>query len=70
MACSAHARDGRLLQHLDARATRRQRSGLTVGVLDALIGVQWSLTFNSAAVVLIALVLLVIEARARPRLPL
>jgi hypothetical protein len=48
----------------------RAGSGLTVGVLDALIGVQWSLTFNSAAVVLIALVLLVIEARARPRLPL
>jgi hypothetical protein len=33
-----------------------------------LIGVQWSLTFSSAAVVLVALVLLVIEARARPRL--
>jgi hypothetical protein len=37
-------------------------------VLGALIGVQWSLTFSSAAVVLVALVLLVIEARARPRL--
>jgi hypothetical protein len=48
----------------------RAGSGLTVGVLGALIGVQWSLTFSSAAVVLIALVLLVIEARARPRLPL
>jgi len=46
----------------------RAGSGLTVGVLGALIGVQWSLTFSSAAVVLIALVLLVIEARARPRL--
>jgi MFS family permease len=46
----------------------RAGSGLTIGVLGALIGVQWSLTFSSAAVVLIALVLLVIEARARPRL--
>jgi hypothetical protein len=46
----------------------RAGSGLTVGVLGALIGVQWSLTFSSAAVVLVALVLLVIEARARPRL--
>jgi len=47
----------------------RAGSGLTVGVLGALIGVQWSLTFSSAAVVVIALGLLAIEARARPRLP-
>jgi len=45
----------------------RAGSGLTVGVLGALIGVQWSLTFSSAAVVLIALGLLAVEARARQR---
>jgi hypothetical protein len=32
------------------------------------IGVQWSLTFSSATVVLVALGLLAVEARARPRL--
>jgi MFS family permease len=47
----------------------RAGSGLTVGVLGALIGVRWSLTFSSAAVVLIALGLLVLDARARSRLP-
>src|SRR5580765_4140711 len=47
----------------------RAGSGLTVGVLGALIGVRWSLTFSSAAVVLIALGLLVLDARARARLP-
>src|SRR5262249_3954145 len=47
----------------------RAGSGLTIGVMGALIGVQWSLTFSSAAVVAVALGLLVIEARARPRLP-
>ena len=52
-------------QHLDARALRGQRSD---EVLDALIGVQWSLTFSSAAVVPVALGLLAVEARARPRL--
>jgi hypothetical protein len=46
----------------------RAGSGLTVGVFGALIGVQWSLTFSSAAVVLIALGLLAVEARGRPRL--
>ena len=46
----------------------RAGSGLTVGVLGALIGVQWSLTLSSAAVVLIAVGLLAVEARAR-RLP-
>ncbi len=47
----------------------RAGSGLTVGVLGALIGVRWSLTLSAAAVVLIALGLLVIDARARSRLP-
>jgi MFS family permease len=47
----------------------RAGSGLTVGVLGALIGVRWSLTFSSAAVVAIALGLLVLDARARSRLP-
>jgi MFS family permease len=46
----------------------RAGSGLTVGVLGALIGVQWSLTLSSAAVVLIAVGLLAVEARARRRL--
>jgi len=46
----------------------RAGSGLTVGVLGAVIGVRWSLTLSSAAVVLVALGLLAIEARARPRL--
>src|SRR5262249_43840265 len=46
----------------------RAGSGLTVGVLGALIGVQWSLTLRSAAVVATALALLAIEARARPAL--
>jgi sugar phosphate permease len=48
----------------------RAGSGLTVGVLGASIGVQWSLTFSSVAVVVVALGLLGIEARARPRLSL
>ena len=47
----------------------RAGSGLTVGVLGALIGVQWSLTLSSTAVVLIAAGLLAVEARARQRLP-
>ena len=47
----------------------RAGSGLTVGVLGAVIGVQWSLSFSSAAVVLVALGLLAVEARGRPRLP-
>ena len=47
----------------------RAGSGLTVGVLGALIGVQWSLTLSSAAVVATAIALLAIEARARAPLP-
>ena len=39
----------------------------TVGVLGAVIGVQWSLSLSSAAVVLVALGLLVVDRRARPR---
>ena len=45
----------------------RAGSGVTVGVLGAVIGVQWSLTLSSTAVVLIALGLLVIDLRSRPR---
>jgi len=45
----------------------RAGSGVTVGMLGALIGVQWSLTLSSAAVVLVALGLLVADLRARPR---
>jgi len=46
----------------------RAGSGLTVGVLGAVIGVQWSLTLSSAAVVATALALLALESRARPAL--
>jgi MFS family permease len=42
----------------------RAGSGVTVGLLGALIGVQWSLALSSMAVVLVALVLLVIDVRA------
>jgi len=45
----------------------RAGSGVTVGVLGAVIGVQWSLTLSSTAVVLVALGLLVIDLRSRPR---
>jgi MFS family permease len=45
----------------------RAGSGVTVGVLGSVIGVQWSLMLSSAAVVLIALGLLVADLRARPR---
>jgi MFS family permease len=45
----------------------RVGSGLTVGVLGAVIGVQWSLTLSASAVVLVALGLLVVDLRARPR---
>jgi hypothetical protein len=48
----------------------RAGSGLTVGVLGALIGVQWSLTLSSAAVVLVAVGLLALETRGRQRLPI
>jgi MFS family permease len=44
----------------------RAGSGLTVGVLGGVIGVQWSLTLSSLAVVLVALALLVADARTRP----
>ena len=46
----------------------RAGSGLTVGVLGAVIGVQRSLAASSIVVVLIALALLVVDLRARPRL--
>ena len=45
----------------------RAGSGVTVGVLGAVIGVQWSLALSSTAVVLVALGLLVIDLRSRPR---
>jgi MFS family permease len=45
----------------------RVGSGVTVGVLGAVIGVQWSLTLSASAVVLVALSLLVADLRARPR---
>jgi MFS family permease len=45
----------------------RAGSGVTVGVLGAVIGVQWSLTLSSTAVVLIALGLLVADLRSPPR---
>ena len=44
----------------------RAGSGLTVGVLGALIGVEWSLTLSAVAVVMVAVGLLVADARARP----
>jgi MFS family permease len=44
----------------------RAGSGVTVGVVGALIGVQWSLALSSAAVVLVALGLLVVDIRERP----
>ncbi len=45
----------------------RAGSGVTVGVLGAVIGVQWSLALSSTAVVLVALGLLVIDLRSPPR---
>jgi len=45
----------------------RVGSGVTVGVLGAVIGVQLSLTLSASAVVLVALGLLVADLRARPR---
>ena len=41
----------------------RAGSGLTVGVLGGVIGVQWSLTLSSLAVVLVALALLIADIR-------
>jgi MFS family permease len=44
----------------------RAGSGVTIGVLGAFIGVQWSLALSSAAVVLVSLGLLVVDVRQRP----
>jgi len=44
----------------------RAGSGVTVGVLGGVIGVQWSLALSSLAVVLVALGLLVADVRGRP----
>ena len=44
----------------------RAGSGVTVGVLGAVIGVEWSLALSAIAVVLVALALLVFDARRRP----
>jgi MFS family permease len=41
----------------------RAGSGVTVGVLGALIGVEWSLALSAAAVVLVAVGLLVADVR-------
>ena len=43
----------------------RAGSGLTVGVLGAVIGVQWSLAASSVVVVLVALALLVVDLRSK-----
>jgi len=43
----------------------RAGSGVTVGVLGAVIGVELSLTLSAAAVVLIALALLAADVRRR-----
>ena len=53
---------GRSLQHRHAR--QRAGSGLTVGVMGAVIGVHWSLALSSAAAVTIALALLARGAAA------
>jgi MFS family permease len=45
----------------------RAGSGVTIGVLGAVIGVQWSLMLSSTAVVLVALGLLVADLRSPPR---
>jgi MFS family permease len=47
----------------------RAGSGVTVGVLGALIDVHWSLALSSAAVVLVAVALLVRESRAPDAAP-
>jgi hypothetical protein len=44
----------------------RAGSGVTVGVLGAVIGVEWSLALSATAVVLVAVGLLVADVRARP----
>jgi hypothetical protein len=42
----------------------RTGSGLTVGVLGAVIGVEWSLALSASAVVLVALGLLAADLRS------
>jgi hypothetical protein len=49
--------------HNTAMLGLRAGSGMTVGVLGAIIGVQWSLALSAAAVVVIAAVLLGYERR-------
>jgi MFS family permease len=44
----------------------RAGSGVTVGVIGSLIGVEWSLTLSAAAVVVVALGLLAADLRPRP----
>ena len=45
----------------------RAGSGVTIGVLGGLIGVQWSLALSSCVVTLISLGLLRVDVRPRPR---
>jgi hypothetical protein len=47
----------------------RAGSGLTVGALGAVIGIEWSLALSAAAVVLVAAGLLVADARTRAPVP-
>ena len=44
----------------------RAGSGVTVGVLGAVIGIEWSLALSAAAVVAVAVGLLIADVRARP----
>jgi hypothetical protein len=43
----------------------RAGSGVTVGVLGAVIGVEWSLALSAAAVVVVAVDLLVVDVGTR-----
>jgi hypothetical protein len=43
----------------------RAGSGVTVGIMGAVIGVEWSLALSAAAVVVVAVGLLVADLRAR-----
>ena len=47
----------------------RAGSGLTVGVLGALINVHWSLALSAAAVVLTAAWLLIVDSRTPDHAP-
>jgi hypothetical protein len=47
----------------------RAGSGVTVGALGAVIGIEWSLALSAGAVVLIAASLLVVDARATSAAP-